>query len=559
MIGDNKIKLKSWKGDYLHRPDSPQGVTTWNTGIGNEWMVEVISIGRQASTGDADWPFPLKNDDWLKLLLWLYYYKNRRDFRYSYLYLIDLSFKDLSYINFSFSYLLGGNFAACNLLASNFGYAYLAYAYFGYAYIGYSYFGYAYLGFTDFSEANLNYSDLSYAYLAYAKLKNTNLSHANLSYAYLVGADLSNADLTGANLTGAILIGANLTGVKLTAEQKQGLGNPLWYTLHQGTEGKTNSSSYTDIPNFGKLTIDLTEDTELLLTLNVPDTWNNKEGINSWFAITVDGQVAAAGLYRSATPGQRVPINVSTVKKLTKGTHSVAAQWNTDNGGDLMIGAYGTAILSASLIASKVPAKKVGKIVVNADEWMLGNAGFQRTPDSGIFATNIAKWFTGGRAGKFHAYSTNFGLVESKLAETMTQAGHTWTTGLNIKFDLATLLTYDAIFVGGNVADNQVLIEYVKAGGNVYVMAGTGAGGSQAEADRWNTFIGAFGFKFAGQYNGISGNVAINGSHPILAGVKALYQGNGNSITDLTPDNPQNTIVFSYTNGQGLIAVFEGQ
>ena len=37
----SKIKLKSWKGDYLHRPDSAQGVTTWSTGIGNEWMVDV--------------------------------------------------------------------------------------------------------------------------------------------------------------------------------------------------------------------------------------------------------------------------------------------------------------------------------------------------------------------------------------------------------------------------------------------------------------------------------------------------------------------------------------
>ncbi|MEA5580150.1 lamin tail domain-containing protein [Nodularia harveyana UHCC-0300] len=42
LIGDNKIKLKSWKGDYLHRPDSQQGVTTWGTGIGNEWVVELI-------------------------------------------------------------------------------------------------------------------------------------------------------------------------------------------------------------------------------------------------------------------------------------------------------------------------------------------------------------------------------------------------------------------------------------------------------------------------------------------------------------------------------------
>jgi len=42
-IADNKIKLKSWKGDYLHRPDSQQGVTTWHTGVGNEWTVEAIT------------------------------------------------------------------------------------------------------------------------------------------------------------------------------------------------------------------------------------------------------------------------------------------------------------------------------------------------------------------------------------------------------------------------------------------------------------------------------------------------------------------------------------
>ncbi|NEZ56013.1 LamG-like jellyroll fold domain-containing protein [Adonisia turfae] len=41
-IDNNKIKLKSWKGDYLHRPDSAQGVTTWHTGVGNEWTVEAI-------------------------------------------------------------------------------------------------------------------------------------------------------------------------------------------------------------------------------------------------------------------------------------------------------------------------------------------------------------------------------------------------------------------------------------------------------------------------------------------------------------------------------------
>jgi len=103
---------------------------------------------------------------------------------------------------------------------------------------------------------------------------------------------------------------------------------------------------------------------------------------------------------------------------------------------------------------------KVGKIVVNADEWTLADSGFAKAPDAGTFATNIAKWFTGGRStGKFHAYSTNCGLTESSLAETMTKAGYTWTVGTNIKFVLPTLLTFDGIFVGGDLADNQVLID----------------------------------------------------------------------------------------------------
>ena len=202
---------------------------------------------------------------------------------------------------------------------------------------------------------------------------------------------------------------------------------------------------------------------------------------------------------------------------------------------------------------------KVGKIVVNSDEWTLANKGFAKAPDTGTFVTNIAKWFTGGRStGKFHAYSTNFGVKESSLAQTMTKAGYTWTVGTNIKFDLPTLLTYDGIFVGGDAADNQVLINYVKAGGNVYLCAGTGAGGAQQEADRWNTFLKAFGLKFAGAYNGIVGNQTVNSSHPLFAGVKAIYQASGNSIVDLDPASATNQIILTHANGQGLIAAFAG-
>ncbi|BAY25488.1 hypothetical protein NIES2100_52940 [Calothrix sp. NIES-2100] len=233
-----------------------------------------------------------------------------------------------------------------------------------------------------------------------------------------------------------------------------------------------------------------------------------------------------------------------------------------DNTGNGQNGTINGATWQQQLIPIKPiqPIKKQGKIVVDADEWTLSNQGFQQAPDAAIFATNVAKWFTGGRGnGKFHAYSTNFGLTESALAQTLIKAGYTWTTGTSIQFDLPTLLNYDGIFVAGNAVDNKVLIEYVNAGGNVYLMAGTGVGGSQQEAERWNTFLNAFGLKLLGQYNGISGKQAVNSSHPIFAGVKSLYHNNGNSIVDLAPESPENQLVLTHANGQGLIAVFEGK
>ena len=41
-IADGKVQLKTCNSDCLHRPDKPQGVTTWHCGIGNEWNIEVV-------------------------------------------------------------------------------------------------------------------------------------------------------------------------------------------------------------------------------------------------------------------------------------------------------------------------------------------------------------------------------------------------------------------------------------------------------------------------------------------------------------------------------------
>ncbi|QYX31207.1 lamin tail domain-containing protein [Sphaerospermopsis torques-reginae] len=202
--------------------------------------------------------------------------------------------------------------------------------------------------------------------------------------------------------------------------------------------------------------------------------------------------------------------------------------------------------------------KSLGRIVVNADEWTISDAGIKTTPDAATFALNIAKYFVGENKGKFHVLSNNFGLTGASLEQTMTKADHTWTKGMNIPINLETLQKYDGIFIGGDPVNNQVLIEYVKNGGKVYLCAGTGQGGAQVEANNWNTFLAAFGLKFQGAYNGIGGNIAVNNpNHPLFAGVKTLYQNNGNSITDLQADSPLNQIILAHSSGQGLIGTAE--
>ena len=59
--------------------------------------------------------------------------------------------------------------------------------------------------------------------------------------------------------------------------------------------------------------------------------------------------------------------------------------------------------------------------------------------------------------------------------------GHTWETSSTIPITLESLRSYDAIFLSANLVDNQVLIDYVNAGGTVYISAGTKISGQDAD------------------------------------------------------------------------------
>ncbi|MEG5000965.1 lamin tail domain-containing protein [Microcoleus sp. B4-D4] len=195
--------------------------------------------------------------------------------------------------------------------------------------------------------------------------------------------------------------------------------------------------------------------------------------------------------------------------------------------------------------------KKLGKIFLANDASTLSNVGFEQSPDAAIFAKNIAHWFAGGRPGKFHSYlDPDLAESESALAETMTEAGHTWTVGYDIPEDV------DAIFTHEICIDETRIRDLVGAGGNVYLAAET-ENEDYAEAYNFNWFLWEVGLQFKEGYNGISGNQPINSDHPIFAGVKSLYQRNGSSIIDFQPDEQANQILVSSPDGEGLYAILD--
>lgn len=202
-------------------------------------------------------------------------------------------------------------------------------------------------------------------------------------------------------------------------------------------------------------------------------------------------------------------------------------------------------------------AQTTGRIVLSSDDRMLTDAGFvaPNTPD--VLAANVASWFTGGGAGSFLVWSDHPGLTGSQLALAMTAAGHDWTVTTAGDFDLATLQNYDAVFVGGFAADTSALTDYVNGGGNVYVMAGSGAfGDASAEATAWDPFLLNFGLTLSPVFNDIVGDISIDNPHPVTGGVSSLAYQNGQSIFELDPNsaNPSTQALLTVA-GEKLLAV----
>lgn len=216
----------------------------------------------------------------------------------------------------------------------------------------------------------------------------------------------------------------------------------------------------------------------------------------------------------------------------------------------------GQRAFSDQVLVVSAPGEWPGKIFVSHDEWVFSDYAFGVAPDTGRSAVNLAAWFTEGRNGRFLAYSSNFGLTGAALAATMQAAGHSWTVSTAVPVTVTSLLKYDAIFLAGTPVDNQVLIDYVRVGGNVFLAAGTGwrggAGRAAEEAAAWNEFLNAFGISLLPFYHEIPyGILAVESGAPPLKGVFGLYQYRGNPIEALNGAS----LLYSF-DGYGLYGVY---
>ncbi|MDD2764572.1 MAG: Ig-like domain-containing protein [Opitutaceae bacterium] len=218
---------------------------------------------------------------------------------------------------------------------------------------------------------------------------------------------------------------------------------------------------------------------------------------------------------------------------------------------------------ATAILRPESSVKPYSNIIINHDEWTLTETGFAYSADAGKFARNLAHWITGGNPGRFLAYtncaagSVAEAFTGQSLRAAMEADGHTWETSSTIPFTLANLVQYDAVFFSANIVDNQVLIDYVNAGGTVYISAGTKLSGQDAdvEAGWYNQFLNHFGLAYGYPYNRVIGTLPVYSNHPIFAGVHQLYYLNGNPVIVLDPSDPRTSVIdrFDFKN---LMAIY---
>lgn len=193
------------------------------------------------------------------------------------------------------------------------------------------------------------------------------------------------------------------------------------------------------------------------------------------------------------------------------------------------------------------------RVVVSHDEWFTGSCCF--ATDEQRFVSNTLDWFGAGSGASVLIYSNDTFVTNGTFTSFLTGRGLSFT----VDATAASFAGYAAVIVEGNAGINSAaLIAYVKAGGNVLYMGGTGIGGAASEAAYSNPFLNAFGFQFASTYNALTtvNTAAFAAQGPfgaaLFTGVPSVYAASGNSISLTPPVAGVTSQLFSDAAGNGV-------
>ncbi|MFO0859730.1 MAG: dockerin type I domain-containing protein [Phycisphaerales bacterium] len=194
-----------------------------------------------------------------------------------------------------------------------------------------------------------------------------------------------------------------------------------------------------------------------------------------------------------------------------------------------------------------------GRIIAIGDEWMLSDAAFAAQAQQTTQLTdNISLFFTDNLPSRLLVLSESppvflgqRGVLGTALKNRMEALGHSWEVNPVLPFNLQSLRNYRAIFFSGGAStvNMNVLESYVREGGNVLVMVGTGDWGSAgAEASAWNAFVTRFGLSFGDTWFALGGNLlnvpTLPSGNPLGKLITNVQWGYGQTVNKLQADNP---------------------
>lgn len=212
----------------------------------------------------------------------------------------------------------------------------------------------------------------------------------------------------------------------------------------------------------------------------------------------------------------------------------------------------GTGLFTAAVVVAAGTAGAQGKVVVSHDEWFT-STGFLNSNEK-QFVNNATDWFGMAGTGNILLYSNDTYLVNTGFTNYLTGLGYNVTSNATA----SSFAGYGAVFVEGNPGfDATGLGDYVRSGGNVFYIGGTGVPNAGGEAAYSNVFLNQFGLSFASTYNGLGSinTTGFDGQGPfgaaLFTGVSSVYANNGNDVLNSSDVDGVTNQVF-YDQQQGV-------